>query len=124
MTSRDKEIHEREEELKKVQDLHNKDKKTMEEIETQLKKTMEERALLTEQIFREKEMAAEADDVSFVTLFKSILTVHPRCQYQSNILDIVHCISCVPAMQHILQLSINQKVLQLINIHTTSRKTD
>ena len=69
MTSRDKEIHEREEELKKVQDLHNKDKKTMEEIETQLKKTMEERALLTEQIFREKEMAAEADDVSFAALF-------------------------------------------------------
>ncbi|KAL5253440.1 hypothetical protein ACHWQZ_G013281 [Mnemiopsis leidyi] len=62
VTSRDKEIHEREEELKKVQDQHNKDKQTMEEIEALLKKTMEERALLNEQIFREKEMAAEADD--------------------------------------------------------------
>jgi Tfp pilus assembly protein PilO len=64
VTSRDKEIHEREEELRKVQDQHSKDKKNMEEVEAQLKKTMEERALLTEQIFREKEMAAEADDVS------------------------------------------------------------
>ena len=73
VTSRDKEIHEREEELRKVQDLHSKDKKTMEEIEAQLKKTTEERALLAEQIFREKEMAAEADDVSSVTLSYSVL---------------------------------------------------
>lgn len=73
MTSRDKEIHEREEELKKVQDQHNKDKQTMEEIEALLKKTMEERALLNEQIFREKEMAAEADDVSFKRFFFRIL---------------------------------------------------
>ena len=65
VTSRDKEIHEREEELKKVQDMHSKDKQTMEEIEAQLKKTSDERAVLAEQIFREKEMAAEADDVSF-----------------------------------------------------------
>lgn len=71
MTSRDKEIHEREEELKKVQDLHSKDKKTMEEIEAQLKKTSEERSVLQEQIFREKEMAAEADDVSFIFEFSS-----------------------------------------------------
>ena len=64
VTSRDKEIHEREEELKKVQDQHNKDKQTLEEIDAQLKKVTEERSTLQEQIFREKEMAAEADDVS------------------------------------------------------------
>ena len=66
MTSRDKEIHEREEELKKVQDAHVKDKTAMDEIETQLKKVSEERAIFQEQIFREKELAAEAEDVSLL----------------------------------------------------------
>ena len=66
VTSRDKEIHEREEELKKVQDAHTKDVQAIDEIEGQLKKVTEERALFQEQIFREKELAAEAEDVSLL----------------------------------------------------------
>eukprot|EP00116_Pleurobrachia_bachei_P012520 sb/3472782/ len=62
VTSRDKEIHEREEELRKVQDAHIRDREALQENEAQLKKTIEERANLMDQIFREKEMAAEADE--------------------------------------------------------------
>ena len=47
-----------------VQDAHVKDKQTLEEIETQMKKVADEKGVLAEQILREQEMAAEADDVS------------------------------------------------------------
>ena len=40
MTARDKEIHEREDELRKVQEQYNKEKTSLEEVETQLKKVL------------------------------------------------------------------------------------
>lgn len=62
VTARDKEIHEREDELRKVQEQYNKEKTSLEEVETQLKKVSEDKAMLADQVRVEKEIAAEADD--------------------------------------------------------------